>query len=175
MYIVSLCAVISSLYHIEETGLVFYLDLNAIHFLDIVISDTLISMLILHCLYYPSKWYLIFYLTFLCPDMYYLNSRTQELAWRYPLFLIYLIPYLFLTRRYNVRIFSKKYFIYAILCNSAQFPLYFFAHQFSNIHYNYIHGLHHIFGFLSVLFYFKAIRWFPDVSNDRWISIQDQI
>ena len=55
----------------------------------------------------------------------------------------------------NITKYDKKYLAIGLVCSSLELAVYEFLSSMYPWYYNWIHGTHHIFGFLSIYFYMK--------------------
>ena len=77
---------------------------------------------------------------------------------------------------YNLRWYeNKKFLALGMACSTLELAFYEFLSSMYPWHYNWIHGTHHIFGFLGIYFYMKIHKGVQDIKHRRVLSQESLI
>lgn len=141
--------VVSILYHVHRgaTPMCAFLDYEAIKTVDLVMSD----MCMCWITGYVKNANLFLFLSI---DMYIVYVRNELFRWI--LYSIWVSP-AFMYIFYNHRKYNMRNFMCGVMCSVGDLTFYKFLADKYPLYYNWLHGVHHIFGFMSIYFYTKTV------------------
>ena len=148
-------AISSILYHLHHLNQYIepaytFLNYDAIRMIDLVMSDMSMCW-ITSCMTYTNIQNKTFFF-FLPFDMYIVYLNIYNYRWVFTglcisTSLIYIFSHI---KKYN-----KKFLCCGLLCSITDLVFYKFLSSIYPLYYNWIHGTHHIFGFLGIYFYIR--------------------
>jgi hypothetical protein len=155
LYLVT--GIASVLYHIHHRDkytrpMCNFLDYDAIRMIDLVLSDMSICTITTSLV--NKDIHMMSFFVFLPIDMYAVAYDTMRWS-LYGLWISVAVLYTF----FNYKKYHAKYLFFGVLSSVSELVFYKILPDRYPWYYNWIHSVHHIFGFMGIYFYERSHRW----------------